>query len=189
MTDSGITYRKAKLTDVPALARLVDDSARGLSHQDYSGSQIEAAIGTVWGVDEELIRDSTFFLAEVTHDKSTGVNKKKIVGCGGWSKRTKLFGASTMNEMSDLLNPDIDASRIRAFFVHPDWARKGIGKKIITLCEIEARQAGFKRMELMATLPGYRLYRACGYLGDSHVECGSNANNAHLCVSMHKDLV
>lgn len=186
MTDTGITYRKAKLSDVPALARLVDDSARGLSHQDYSGVQIEAAIGTVWGVDEELIRDSTFFLAEVS---DADASNTRIVGCGGWSKRSKLFGASTKNEMSELLDPNTDASRIRAFFVHPDWARKGIGKKIITLCEIEARQEGFKRMELMATLPGYRLYRACGYLGDTHVECGSNADNTHLCVSMHKDLV
>ena len=189
MTDSGITYRKAKLSDVPALASLVNDSARGLSHLDYSSTQIDAAIGTVWGVDEELIRDSTFFLAEVPDVSASNASKTRIVGCGGWSKRSKLFGASSKNEMSKLLDPETDASRIRAFFVHPDWARKGIGKKIITLCEIEARQAGFKRMELMATLPGYRLYRACGYLGDTQVECGSNKDNTHLCVPMHKELV
>lgn len=183
MPDPELTYRKAHLTDVPKLAELVALSSRGLSANDYSDSQIEAAIGTVWGVDEELIRDETYFAVEALSD-----NGLSIIGCGGWSKRSKLFGASEGDEDSPLLNPKTDASRIRAFFVHPNWSRKGIGKKLIELCEQEAKLAGFKRMELMATLPGHRLYKSCGYLSGELVSCGSNEHNHHDCIPMHKNL-
>ena len=183
MAPKSINYRLAQLNDVSNLIELIAVSSRGLAKEDYSASQIEAAIGTVWGVDEELIRDGTYFIAE-----SIMSEKTVLVGCGGWSKRAKLFGASEGNEESPLLNPESDASRIRAFFVHPEWARKGIGKEIIYRCEEAAKLAGFTRMELMATLPGHRLYSACGYISGDMVVCGSNEFNQHECVPMHKEL-
>ncbi|MBT8142247.1 MAG: GNAT family N-acetyltransferase [Gammaproteobacteria bacterium] len=184
MSDSQVIFRKATLPDVPELMALIACASRALSAADYSNTQIEAAIGTVWGVDEELIRDQTFIVATILQDEV-----EKIVGCGGWSKRAKLFGASEGNESSPLLDPQNDASRIRAFFVHPEWSRQGIGREIIRICEHEARQAGFTKMELMATLPGYRLYRSCGYLGDEITPCGSNEFNTHDCVPMWKSLI
>ena len=183
MNTGKFEYRKATLEDIPELVHLIATSSRELATNDYSNSQIESAIGTVWGVDEELIRDQTYIAVVVNSNEG-----KKIVACGGWSKRSKLFGASEGNEASPLLNPEIDASRIRAFFVHPDWARQGIGREIIQFCENEAKQAGFTRMELMATLPGHRLYKACGFFSEKKVICGSNESNRHECVPMWKVL-
>ena len=180
MLKNNIRFRKAQQNDVTELIQLIALSARSLASQDYTQEQIEAAIGTVWGVDEELIRDQTYFIAE----SAKGV----LAGCGGWSKRAKLFGASEGDQASPLLDPLIDSARIRAFFVHPDFIRLGIGREIILLCEQEAKHAGFKRMELMATLPGHRLYKACGYLGEDIVDCGTTTENTHQCVPMHKDL-
>ncbi len=176
-----LNYRKAEIEDVLRLQRLIEDSARALSIGDYTPEQIEAALGTVWGVDEELIHDQTFYLVED--------DDGRLAGCGGWSKRKKLFGASSQNEHSPLLDPESEAARIRAFFVLPDYARRGIGREIIRLCEAEAVAAGFRKMELMATLPGHRLYRSCGYSGDltESVPCG-NTGYAHTCIAMHKYL-
>ena len=178
MLKNNIRFRKAQQNDVAELIRLIALSARGLANQDYTQEQIEAAIGTVWGVDEELIQDQTYFIAES--------EKGELAGCGGWSMRDKLFGASEGNGTSPLLNPETDSARIRAFFVHPDFSRLGIGRQIIHLCEYEARDAGFKKMELMATLPGHRLYKACSYLGEELVDCGTTPENTHQCVPMHK---
>lgn len=175
-----LTYRKAQIADIGSLVGLIALSARGLAKQDYSETQIEAAIGTVWGVDEELIHDQTYFIAET----SNGV----LAGCGGWSKRAKLFGASDGDTKSPLLNPNIDSARIRAFFVNPNFTRLGIGREIIRLCETEALEDGFKKMELMATLPGHRLYKSCGYLGDSILDCGTTPENTHQCIPMYKHL-
>ena len=178
MIQNNILFRKAQANDVTKLVQLIAISSRALASQDYTKSQIDAAIGTVWGVDEELIQDQTYFIAES--------EKGELAGCGGWSKRAKLFGASEGVEASTLLNPETDSARIRAFFVHPDFSRLGISREIIRLCELEAIEAGFKKMELMATLPGYRLYKACGYLGEDIVDCGTSPENTHQCVPMHK---
>lgn len=173
-------YRKAQYEDIDALKELIALASRGLGKHDYTEAQIEAAIGTVWGVDEELIRDQTYIAVENENGQ--------LVGCGGWSKRKKLFGASADGESSPLLNPETDSSRIRAFFVHPDFARQGIGREIIRLCEQEAIKEGFKKMELMATLPGHRLYKSCGYLGEEIVDAGTTPENMHKCVPMWKNL-
>jgi len=178
MSIKQIHFRKAQTKDIPDLVELIALSARSLSVNDYSTQQIEAALGTVWGVDEELIHDQTYFIAEDSN--------RVVVACGGWSKRAKLFGASKACETSSLLNPITDPARIRAFFVHPDFSRLGIGREIIHLCEQEAFAAGFSKMELMATLPGYRLYKSCGYLGDDIIDCGTTPENTHKCVPMHK---
>jgi GNAT superfamily N-acetyltransferase len=155
LENSSYVIRKATLDDRSDIESLIERSARGLSHHDYSEEQIEAAIAGVFGVDTDLIRDGTYFVAE-----SSGL----LVGCGGWSKRRNLFGGDRFqNRELGELDPNSEPAKIRAFFVHPDWARKGIGKSILLLCENEAREWGFRWAELMATLPGVRLYAACGY--------------------------
>lgn len=163
MTDEPppFSLRKAALADRPELERLIADSARGLSRGDYAEAQVEAALTGAFGVDSELIRDGTYFVAE-----SGGM----IVGCGGWSRRKTLFGGDAQpGRKSDPLDPDRDSARIRAFFVHPAWARRGIGRAILERCEAEAREQGFRSTELLATLPGERFYRALGYSGTERV--------------------
>jgi GNAT superfamily N-acetyltransferase len=154
--------RKAKVDDREAIKHLIAESARNLSLEDYSEQQIEAALLTVFGVDTDLILDGTYFVVE-----SSGA----LIGCGGWSKRKTLFGGDQFGSRdSSELDPKTEAAKIRAFFVHPEFARKGIGKAILSACENEARASGFRSIELMATLPGIKLYRACGYEGDERVE-------------------
>jgi GNAT superfamily N-acetyltransferase len=127
--------------------------------QDYSRTQLESALGMYLGVDTQLIQDGTYFVAEVeTADGRT------IVGCGGWSKRKTLFGADHRPGREDaLLDPSIDSAKIRAFFIHPNWARRSIGSKILQACEDAASAAGFTRFEMGATLTGVPLYEKRGY--------------------------
>jgi GNAT superfamily N-acetyltransferase len=154
--------RKANLADRPAIEELIANSARGLSRQDYSPHQIEAAITSVFGVDTNLIIDESYFVAD-----SAGI----LIGCGGWSKRKTLFGGDQWADRdAGDLDPKSEAAKIRAFFVHPLHARKGIGRAILHACENEARRHGFLSVELMATLPGIPLYRSCGYEGDHGIE-------------------
>jgi GNAT superfamily N-acetyltransferase len=149
------SIRAAVMDDGPAIAELIARSARGLSREDYSDQQIESAIASVFGVDSDLIADGTYFVME-----SDG----ELVGCGGWSKRKTLFGGDQYTEReTGYLDPATDFAKIRAFFIHPDHARRGIGRALLTNCENEAHAAGFRGTELMSTMPGLRLYRACGY--------------------------
>ena len=147
--------RLATLADVPALEVLIPASARALQLRDYSPRQIEGAIGTVFGVDTQLIRDGTYFVAEY---------EGLIVGCGGWSRRKTLFGGDRGKTGEDpLLDPSRDAARIRAFFVDPAWARRGIGRVLLNTCEAAAVSAGFTRIEIVATLTGESLYARFNY--------------------------
>lgn len=135
---------------------LIDASVRGLQAEDYTPSQIEGALATVYGVDTQLIADGTYFVVEAD---------SAIVACGGWSKRKTLYGADHCAGREDsLLNPRQDAAKIRAFFVHPGWTRRGIGSMILEACEAAAGAAGFTRLEMGATLTGVPLYRARGYV-------------------------
>jgi len=172
--------RKAKLDDRELIERLIVESARRLSRADYSEAQIEEAIRTVFGVDTNLILDGTYFVAD-----SSGT----LVGCGGWSKRKTLFGGDQFaGRDSSELDPKGEAAKIRAFFVHPEWARKGIGRAILSACESAARAYGFRSLELMATLPGVKLYEACGYVGDERIEYDMGAGVKIEFVPMKKDL-
>lgn len=147
--------RLCTLDDVPAVEKLIPLSARGLKADVYTTEQIEGALGTVFGVDTQLIRDGTFFVAE-----TEGI----LVGCGGWSRRKTLFGSDQGKIGEDApLDPAIDAARIRAFFVHPQWARRGIGREIMKASEEAAIRAGFRRIDIIATLLGEPLYRLFGY--------------------------
>jgi N-acetylglutamate synthase-like GNAT family acetyltransferase len=154
--------RKAQLDDREAIQELIEISARGLSRADYSEEQIEATIATVFGVDTNLIEDGTYFVAE---------SDNILVGCGGWSRRKTLFGGDQYaSRDSGYSDPASDPAKIRAFFIHPDYARRGIGRAILAACENEAKAFGFKSIELMSTLPGLGLYRACGYKGEERIE-------------------
>jgi GNAT superfamily N-acetyltransferase len=153
--------RLATSADVPVLRELIAASVRGLQADDYTPAQLESALRTVYGVDSQLIADGTYFAVEFSGD---GPESKTIVGCGGWSKRKTLYGGDVWAGREDtLLNPATDAARIRAFFVHPAWARRGIGGLILDACESAAIAAGFRRLEMGATLTGVPFYAAKGY--------------------------
>ncbi len=150
------TPRLATIGDVPALTELIPLSARELSRGFYTEAQTEAAIRYLFGPDTLLISDRTYFVVE---------EEGELAGCGGWSRRRSLYGGDqTKGRAEDpALDPARDAARIRAFFVHPDFARRGVGSAILRACLEAARDAGFRRAELAATLPGVPFYRAFGF--------------------------
>lgn len=154
-----MTYplRIARASDVPALAALIPISVRALQAMHYSPAQMDAASGTVFAVDRQLIDDRTYFVVE---------DGGSIAGCGGWSRRRSLFGGDSLRAAgdSDALDPACDPARIRAFFVHPDRARRGIGRQIMLACEKAIGEARFLSVELVATLAGEPLYAAFGYI-------------------------
>jgi GNAT superfamily N-acetyltransferase len=150
-----IEFRLATAEEIAILKQLIPLSVRALSQGYYRAAQVESALLYIFGVDSQLIADGTYYVA---------VAGDEIVGCGGWSKRKTLFGGDQMKaHADDLLDPASEPARIRAFFVHPQWVRQGIGRRIIEMCEAAARAEGFGRMELAATLPGEPLYTALGY--------------------------
>jgi GNAT superfamily N-acetyltransferase len=164
------TIRQAVPADIPVLRELIEASVRGLQVQDYTPSQIELALANVYGVDSQLIDDGTYFVVEGpagmtgAQNSSGGGAEPQIMGCGGWSKRKTLYGGDHWTGREDLLlDPGRDAAKIRAFFVHPDWVRRGIGSLILEACERAALAAGFRRLEMGATLTGVPLYRERGY--------------------------
>jgi GNAT superfamily N-acetyltransferase len=155
-----LRIRLAQTNDIPMLRDLIELSVRGLQASDYSAAQLEAALRTVYGVDTQLIADGTYFAAEETESSASPL----LVACGGWSKRNTLYGGDQWTGREDsLLDPARDAAKIRAFFVHPAWARRGIGSMILEACEAAAVAAGFRRLEMGATLTGIPFYQAKGY--------------------------
>jgi GNAT superfamily N-acetyltransferase len=156
MLHSSDALRPATLSDVGPLGALIALSARALSANDYSVAQIEGALRGAFGVDTQLIRDGTYFVVE---------REGRLVGCGGWSRRRTLFGGDARSDRDATeLDPRHDAAKIRAFFVQPGFERCGIGTAILARCEREAVAHEFTRFELMATLPGVRLYASRGYV-------------------------
>ncbi|MBA3354534.1 MAG: GNAT family N-acetyltransferase [Pyrinomonadaceae bacterium] len=151
-----ITIRLAAMEDVPTLQELIAASVRGLSLPYYSAREIDSALMHIFGVDRQLVHDATYFVAEIGG---------QIVGCGGWSKRKTLFGGDQAHSVrvDELLNPETDAARVRAFYVHPRFSRRGIGRELLKACEEAASKSGFTGLELIATLPGEPLYSAQGY--------------------------
>jgi GNAT superfamily N-acetyltransferase len=163
---TGQRVRVAVDADIPHLQWLIEISVRKLQAGDYSQSQIEAALGTLLGVDRTLISDGTYFVVEMRAE-----GEWVMAGCGGWSKRRTLFGSDRREgREDDLLDPAQDAAKIRAFFGHPDWARRGIGSLLLDVCEEAARQAGFHCFEMGATLTGVPLYAARGYVEIGRIE-------------------
>jgi len=155
MATDELRVRLATPGDLPALRRLIPRSVRGLSRGYYTDAQIEGAIEHVFGPDTQLIADGTYFVVTAA---------EQVVACGGWSKRRTLYGGDQMKGEADpLVDPATEPARIRAFFVDPDWSRRGIGSRLMQACIDAARAAGFRTLELAATLPGEPLYRALGF--------------------------
>jgi GNAT superfamily N-acetyltransferase len=175
--------RKAVREDLPALHELIAHSMRGLMTWAYSPSQLEAALGTWLGVDSQLVADGTYFVVEAEVD-----GRPVMVGCGGWSKRKTPYGSDHRPGREDaLLDAKTDAAKIRAMFVHPAWARTGIGSMIMEECERAAMEAGFTRFEMGATLSGVPLYEKYGYVARERVELPLENGETLPIVRMEKD--
>ena len=158
MPEERFEIRRATASDAAALSDVIAKSARGLSIGYYEPEEVEAALCGAFGVDSQLVEDGTYFVATAGD---------AIVGCGGWSRRRTLFGGDAFSVRdATSLDPATDAARIRAFFVLPSHARRGIGRAILHRCESEAAAMGFFRFALMATLPGVEFYTALGYVAD-----------------------
>jgi GNAT superfamily N-acetyltransferase len=149
-----VNLRLARRDDLAALERVMDAAIAELQTPFLNDDQI-ASSRAIMGLDTQLVEDGTYFVVE-----SNG----EIAGCGGWSRRGTLYGSDrTPGRSAALLNPETDAARIRAMYTDPRHARRGAGRLILSACEDAARRDGFRRMELMSTLSGEPLYRACGY--------------------------
>ena len=149
--------RRAVMADLPVLNELVIEAVQHLNVRDYCQAQIDSALRYAYGIDTQLIHDGTYFVAEMNG---------RIVGCGGWSKRQSMVGGDKAKQSpadANLLDPRVDPAKIRAFFVHPDHSRQGIGRALMGVAEMAARQAGFTQLELMATRTGEPLYAAVGF--------------------------
>ena len=154
-TLEGLDIRAAVPAEVDRLEALIRDSVLGLSGAEYSPEQLASALRHLFGVDTRLIDDETYFVVE---------DRRRPVACGGWSRRRTLFGGDRYADRSDdRLDPETEAACIRAFFVHPDWARRGVGRMLLRECEKAARASGFRRLELMATLTGIAFYEREGF--------------------------
>jgi len=163
--ESNLRYRPATADDIPLLGPLIEASVRGLSAREYSRSQIEQALGTWLGLDTRLIADGTYYVVEPAGEPGV------LAACGGWSRRRTPYGSDHGPGRDDaLLDPGTEAAKIRAFFVHPDWARRGIGSRLLEMCEAAAWAEGFSRCEMGATLPGVPLYRRHGYAEGERIE-------------------
>jgi predicted N-acetyltransferase YhbS len=154
--------RAARRDDIPVIERLIERSVRELSVQYYDGVQIGSALRFMFGVDSQLIEDGTYHVIEAGD---------VITAAGGWSRRRTLFGGDQWKHGADeLLDPATEPARIRAFFVDPSWSRRGLGRRLFDACLHDARTSGFRRLELMATLPGEPLYRALGFFAEERLE-------------------
>lgn len=151
---SPFTHRVAQPSDIPALKVLMDAAIGELQRAFLTPQEIEAS-RFVMGLDTQLVADGTYFIVEC---------EGHIAGCGGWSRRATLFGGDHSAGRSDaFLDLAKDAARVRAMYTHPGFARRGVGRMILDLCERAAAAEGFSRLEMGATLAGEPLYRACGY--------------------------
>lgn len=154
-----LDVRRAEPDDLPALHDLVEQSVRGLLREVYTPSQIESSLKYLFGVDPALIQDGTYYIAEV---------EGHLAGAGGWSRRSAIYGHGDDHAPQDAppvyLDPQVDAARIRAFFVHPNYAGRGIAHELLYLSEAAAYSAGFRSLELVATWKGAPVYQSCGYL-------------------------
>lgn len=157
-----VEIRQTIENDIPVLRQLIIRSVLELQKDDYSQIEREKALKLVYGVDTQLVQDGTYFTAVLKN--STGGGEPILVGCGGWSKRKTLYGGDQFALREDnLLNPATDAAKIRAFFILPEYARLGIGSRILETCERAAKEYGFGRLEMGATLTGVPFYEKKGY--------------------------
>ena len=156
--------RTATAADLEAIRGLIAASVRGLQHE-YSEGQRERALASVFTPDTQLIADGSYFILETTEGSVAEASDGALVACGGWSWRKTLYGGDHHHASRNAarLDPATDAAKIRAFFVHPQWARRGLGTRLLAACERAAWDAGFRRCEMGATLSGVPLYERHGY--------------------------
>lgn len=170
--------RVAVPADLPAIEEVMCASMADLGARFYDTAQTASAVQFIAVADRQLVDDGTYYVVE---------DGERVVACGGWSARKKLFtGSSDQETIAGMLDPASEPARIRAMFVHPDYARRGLGRLILETSEAAARDAGFNECELMATLPGVPLYAACGYepVEDALVDLPDGARLA--CVRMRR---
>lgn len=161
MPSTQLTHRLARLDELDALRDLMNAAISELQRPFLDERQISSS-RTIMGLDTQLVEDSTYFVVEAGG---------RLAGCGGWSRRATLYGGDqSPGRSAALLDPARDAARVRAMYTHPDHVRKGVGRLILGLCEAAARSEGFSKVELMATLSGEPLYRACGYVAVERLE-------------------
>ena len=172
------THRVAVEADIAAISALMARAIGALQGNFLTPAQVEAS-RAVMGLDTQLIADGTYLLVETDG---------RLAGCGGWSRRATLYGGDHSTALRDaaLLNPSRDAARIRAMYTDSDFVRRGVGRLVLSVCEAAAREAGFARAEMMATLAGEPLYRACGYLPIERIETAGDV--AVPMIRMGKDL-
>jgi GNAT superfamily N-acetyltransferase len=172
--------RLAASSDIPGLQALIELSVRTLSRGIYTPAQAEAALGPVFGVDSQLIADGTYYVIE---------DDETLVAAGGWSHRLTLYGGDQAKREADsTLDPATMPARIRAFFVHPDWTRRGFARQIFLECETAAAARGFRELELVATLPGVPLYRALGFATVEPVVIPLSGDLTLPCVRMRRSI-
>jgi GNAT superfamily N-acetyltransferase len=169
-----LTLRLATLDDIPSLTALITTSVRTLHAPFYTTAEIEGSLASVYGTDTTLVKDGNYFVVTTSSPlnissqnkiKEGDKKEERIIACGGWSFRSTLYGGDQFSSRDDnnLLNPETDAAKIRALFVHPEFTRIGIGKLMLERCEEEARKEGFKRAEMGATFAGVPFYRTRGH--------------------------
>lgn len=174
------SLRRATADDVQALAVLIDRSVRALSSAAYTQAQIDSALVHVLGIDTQLIADGTYYVIE---------SERAIVAAGGWSARQNPYGSDRAKSGTDaLLDPAVDAARIRAFYVHPSHVRKGLARRIYEVCAAAARERGFLRFELTGTLPGVPLYEALGFTAREAVDVPLADGLVLPCVRMARPI-
>jgi GNAT superfamily N-acetyltransferase len=172
------TLRPATTADLPTLNALISESVRGLNAGLYTDAEIEASLIHVFGVDTQLIADGTYYVIE-----DDGV----IAAAGGWSGRRTLFGGDQMKRSDDdRLDPAREPARIRAFFVHPHHARRGLARRLYEHCAGQARAAGFRKLELASTLPGVPLYTALGFVAHERIESPMPGGLVLACIRMDR---
>jgi len=177
---SPVLPRLATLGDVEDIRALIARSVRALSVGFYTPSEYEAALVHVFGVDTQLIADGTYYVID---------SRDALAAAGGWSKRRTLYGGDQMKDVEDpLLDPAVDAARIRAFFVDPAWARHGLGTTLYRVCAEAARAAGFRTLELMATAPGEPLYERLGFIADERTSLSLPGGVSLKLIRMSRDI-
>lgn len=178
--NEAVTLRHATAEDIPEIERVIRESITGISSRTYHWRQVESLLKFVAHLDRDLVSDLTYFVAE---------EKGTIVGCGGWSRRGRLYagGGSDVGD-ARLLDPANEAARIRAMFVVPGRERRGIGRRILQACEDEARASGYLRLELMAMLSGHAMYLVAGFRDLEHVEAHLEDGTSFPLIRMGKSV-
>lgn len=175
-----VSVRHATPADIPAMEALIARSGIALSEGFYTSEQAQAVTRHVFGVDTQLVADQTYFVIE---------KDGQLAACGGWSKRSTLFGADRTKQGADpLLDPEREPARIRAFFVDPSAARQGLGRLLLRHCTDAAAAGGFRTLELAATMPGVPLYTVCGFEIVEHIELDLPGNVKVPLAKMRKQI-